>query len=312
MIAEPTAPPETSAPADSSVENDAARFRFCPASTLSNARRESLESWYRGFLRSASSSLGELLRVAVKLELADLQVCNYGQAIAERGDDRHGFFFRMPEQSGAWLLDFPAPLAHYCVERMMGGSGASAAEATRELTNLEQTIFRQVADKLLGDFGRCWQSGGTLQPEVTRAARQIRSVRSLGHEADDLVLTVASSVSIGEMKSTLTLLMPIAAVEDFLLRHGSMDEPIAKSEPATPVRKDYSAFGSVPVPVSIRWQGFEISLGEVDALAPGDVLMLDNAKCESAVVWLSDRAKFSGRLTREPAKTKITITQPLE
>jgi flagellar motor switch protein FliM len=312
MIAEPTAPAETSASAESAPESIESPFRFCAASTLSHSRRESLESWYRGFLRVASASLRDLLRSEVKLELADLQVSTYGQAITERGADFQGFFFRMPSQPGAWLFDFSASLSLFCVERMMGGSASAAPEATRELTELEQIIFRQVADRLLADFGRSWQNGAPLQPDIIRAARQIKSVRSIGHEPDDLVLTVASSVAIGENKAKLSLVMPIAAVEDFLLRSGALDEHLTDLEPSTPSRKDHSALGSVPVPVSIRWQGFEISLGEVEALAPGDVLMLDNAKCESAVIWLSDRAKFSGRLVREPAKTKITITQPLE
>jgi len=43
-------------------------------------------------------------------------------------------------------------------------------------------------------------------------------------------------------------------------------------------------------------------------MGPGDVLILDNRKCESAAVWLGDRAKFSGRVVRDPQKTTVTIT----
>ena len=68
----------------------------------------------------------------------------------------------------------------------------------------------------------------------------------------------------------------------------------------------------MPVPVSIRWQGFQITLREVESLAPGDLLVLDNKKCENAAVWLGDRARFAGRVAREPHKTTVTITQPLE
>jgi len=47
-------------------ENGAAsarRFQFSTASSLSSARQESLESWHRNFLKLASASLGDLLRV---------------------------------------------------------------------------------------------------------------------------------------------------------------------------------------------------------------------------------------------------------
>jgi hypothetical protein len=40
--------------------------------------------------------------------------------------------------------------------------------------------------------------------------------------------------------------------------------------------------------------------------------MLDNKKCTTAAVWLGDKAKFSGRVARDPQKTTITITGKLE
>jgi flagellar motor switch protein FliM len=100
-------------------------------------------------------------------------------------------------------------------------------------------------------------------------------------------------------------------VEDLLLRSLAADERV-QAEDATMAQDSKSPVGSVPVPVSVRWQGFQMTLRELEGLGPGDVLVLDSKKCQTAAVWLGDKAKFSGRVVREPAKTTITITGKLE
>jgi flagellar motor switch protein FliM len=118
-------------------------------------------------------------------------------------------------------------------------------------------------------------------------------------------------VAIRETKTVMWLVVPIMSVEDLLLRTLSSTEP-KKLDPVPLVKDKKSPLGSVPVPVAIRWQGFQLTLRDVEAMAVGDVLMLDNRKCETATVWLGDRAKFSGKLVREAQKTIITITGNLE
>jgi flagellar motor switch protein FliM len=96
-----------------------------------------------------------------------------------------------------------------------------------------------------------------------------------------------------------------------LIRSLASDERV-QAEDQSAAKDKKNPFGSVPVPVSIRWQGFQLTLRDVEALGIGDVLVLDNRKCETAAVWLGDKAKFTGRVVREPQKTTITLTGNLE
>jgi flagellar motor switch protein FliM len=286
-------------------------FRFSASSSLSPARQEILTAWHRQFLRGAASSLTDLLRLDVELEVDAIQVQTYGQMIAERGTDVQGLLFRMPPASDLWLLDLPLPLSLLLVERMMGGVGVLSGEKTRELTEVEQIIFQQFAETLLGDYARSWQPHAGLRPEIARPVRALPQARSLGRQADDLVLRVGVNVILKEGKSNLWIMVPIAAVEELLLRLGAAEDRARDEAPVLSKDKP-TAMGSVPMAVSIRWQGFQLSLRELESMAVGDVLVLDNKRCETAVVLLADRPKFSGRLVREPHKTTLTITESLE
>lgn len=284
-------------------------FQFSNASALTSARQESLESWHRNFLRVASGSLGDLLRLDLDLELASVQIQTYGEMVKERGEENQCILFRMHPQPGIWLLDLPVSLSLLLVERMMGGSGVLPTGKARELTELDQTIFQQFAETLLADYARNWRPHAELRAEVLRQVRNLNY--QLIHQPDELILRVGIQVVFKGSKSVMWLVVPIVSVEDLLLRSlASTDR--AKEQEHAQIKDKKSSMGGVPVPVSIRWQGFQMTLREVEAMAVGDVLVLDNRKCDTAAVWLGDKAKFSGRVVREPQKTTITITGHLE
>lgn len=305
--------------ADSQVENapadaagDVSRHHFSSASTLSTARQESLENWHRNFLKTASASLTDLLRLDFGLELGSVTIQTYGEMVKERGSQNQCVLFRMQPQPGIWLLDLPVALSHALVDRMMGGSGAMAEGEEIELpdlTDLDQAILQQFAEKLLGDYAKSWRPHAELKAEVMRQVRNLNY--QLIHQPGDLILRVAIEVAFNEAKATLWLVVPITSVEDLLLRSLASDEKV-KAEDAHKAKDAKSSVGSVPVPISIRWQGFQMTLRDLEGLGLGDVLMLDNKKCQTAAVWLGDKAKFSGRVARDPHKTTITITGKLE
>jgi flagellar motor switch protein FliM len=302
------ADPEVQNPA-AEAEDSARRHHFSSASTLSTARQESLENWHRNFLKAASSSLTDLLRLDFTLNLQSVAIQTYGEMVAERGSDNQCVLFRMLPQPGIWLLDLPVALSHAMVDRMMGGTGALPDGELNDLTELDQSILQEFSDKLLGDYAKIWRPHAELKPEVMRQVRNLNY--QLIHQPDALILRVAIEVAFNEAKATLWLVVPITSVEDLLIRSLASDENV-KAEDSTKAKDAKSSVGSVPVPVSIRWQGFQMTLRDLEGLGLGDVLMLDNKKCLNAAVWLGEKAKFSGKVARDPQKTTITITGKFE
>jgi flagellar motor switch protein FliM len=287
-------------------------FQFTNASSLTPARQQSLETWHRNFLKHASGNLGDLLRLDLDLELVSVKIQSYGEMISERGEENQCVLFRMNPQPGIWLLDLPVALSLQVVDRMMGGPGAfppEGAEVSRELTELDQAIFQQFAESLLADYAKSWRPHAEMKAEVLRQVRNLNY--QLIHQPEALILRIGIEVALRESKSTMWLVVPIVSVEDLLLRSLASDDRVKKEDNAM-IKDKKSPMGSVPVPVSIRWQGFQLTLREIEDLDLGDVLVLDNRKCESAAVWLGDKAKFTGRVVRDPQKTTVTITGHIE
>jgi flagellar motor switch protein FliM len=287
-------------------------FRFAAGASLSPARQEILQNWHRPFLRIAAASLRTVLRLDAELELDTIQVESCAQLLAARGETMQGVIFRLAPLSELCLLDLPLPLAVLAVERMMGGATEKLPEAAQvgDLTDLDQIIFQQFATGLLADYARNWVPHRELKPEIFRSVRTLRQARTLGRGEDDLTVRIGLRLVAKDFKAPLSIHLPIAMAEELLQRLGASED---NAQPAPAFQHDpRSPLAAVPVPVSVRWQGFQITLSEVAALAPGDLLVLDAKKCEHGVVFLGDRARFAGKVARETHKTLITLTNPLD
>jgi flagellar motor switch protein FliM len=312
---EPILEPAAGLPITPDVQVEHQPFRFTAAASLPAARLEALEAWHRPFLRLASANLRSTLRLDVELELESIRVESCAQALAGRDEKNQALLFRMAPQPDLWLLDLPLPLALFGVERMTGGSLAVPAAddpAARELTELELIILKQFSLSLLGDYARNWPAPVDYKPEIVRLARTARVPRAIGHLPEDLLVRVALDLVLKDAKSTFAVYLPIAVVEELLQRLGAHEDTRkpAATAPAQPHAK--SPLASVPVPISVCWQGFQISLRDLESLAPGDLIVLDQKRCGEGVVFLGDRARFAGKVARDAHKTVITLTHPLE
>jgi flagellar motor switch protein FliM len=287
----------------------ARRFQFGSAAALSPARQESLENWHRNFLKAAAASLGDLLRADFGLALNAVKIQTYGEMVQERSAENQCVLFRMNPQPGIWLLDLPVALSLGVVDRMMGGSGQVPPSENAELTELDQAIFQQFAETLLADYAKSWKPHAELRAEVMKQVRNLNY--QLFHHADDLILRVAIDVMFKEEKTTMWMIVPIKSVEHLLMKSLASDDRV-KAEDQAVVKDRKSSVGSVPVTVSVRWQGFQLTLRDVENIEVGDVLMLDNKKCETAVVWLSNKPKFAAKVARDPQKTVVTVTGKME
>jgi flagellar motor switch protein FliM len=287
-------------------------FRFTAAATLPTARMESLEAWHRPFLRGAASNLRSTLRLDVDLALDSIRIETCDQALAGRDATNQAVLFRMAPQPDLWLLDLPLPLALVSVERMMGGTSASLAvlKVPRELTDLELIILKQFSAGLLGDYARNWQGMTEYKPEIVRIASTASTARAIGHQPDDLLVRVGVQLSLKGEKSPFAIYLPMPVAEELLKRLGATQDAAPSPAPAQPHAK--SPLAGVPVPLSVRWQGFQISLRDIESLATGDLLMLDAKSCEQGVVYFGERARFAGKVARDAQKTVITLTHPLE
>jgi len=194
----------------------------------------------------------------------------------------------------------------------MAAAAKLAADKVRDLTEIEQIIFPTIRHHRCSPTTRatgCPASSPSRKSSASRATSSslARSVNSRK------TWCCALRCALFSRKPSRPFGSPCRwpRRRDLLLRHGASDDqprrPGAQPDEGPELAHRLGArLGRDSL------QGFEITLREVESLAPGDLLLLDQKKCENAVGLARRPGRFAGRLTREAHKTTVTIVQPLE
>ncbi len=186
---------------------------------------------------AAARSLSELLGVAVTIRGRALPGCALPRAAAAR------LVVELGALPGAALLEVDPGLVVRVVDLMAGGAG-EAAGATA-LTPVEETALELLALSALEGACEVAEVEPALAPRLARASPEPVSP-----------LAIELELAAGPVRGRARVLVPRAAV---LALRG----PVAITS------------CPLPLPASLRQGGAALSPEELDALAPGDVVVVD-------------------------------------
>lgn len=180
---------------------------------------------------------------------------------------------------GVGVLEVEPALVVRVVDLLAGGPGVP--EPAGALTPMEATALELLALAALDGACAVPEVEGALAPRVSRRPREPASA-----------LAVELELAIGPLRGRARLLLPPAAVRAL---RGPAPEPVD---------------GPVRVPASVRRGAAALSLDELDALAAGDVLLLDAPAGPDALV-LPGGARATGRLADDDVfhVEEITVTE---
>ncbi len=189
---------------------------------LSSLQLDGIALMSESFMRLASNFLATYLRTPVSMSLVGIDQVVYDQyvdhvkspsVLVVYGDEG-------TEVSGNSVLQFDIGTALAIIDCGLGGNG-SGEFGERELTEIEQTIFRRVMVQLLDLYAQTWRSLVKLQP-VVRAVEFNPAFAQIASEGD-LVVVERQQIQMVGRKDQLLWVWPFSAIQPLAVsvtRHG--------------------------------------------------------------------------------------------
>lgn len=243
---------------------------FSRPAKLSPVEQRRFERAHGTFCRTASLRLSTELRTQIELEvinaaqltwttaLRDLpQPSLLGVLVTSPGDHRIGMSV---EQS----------LLYRMLELMIGG-GESETLIDRPPSEIELALARRIFSSLVGALSIVWQDLLGLSLTLVELESQNATVELVPPSEPTLVLTIETRDE--QVSSTISLLVPYSSIATASeqLRGKSAEEQAHDREAAEKMR---SAVGKVGIEVRAELGATELTVAEVLALAPGDLIRL--------------------------------------
>jgi flagellar motor switch protein FliM len=283
------------------------RIDFTRPSKFTTEQQRRLERAHENFCRSVATRLSAELRMAISVELIDTAQLTWANALEEVPRHSVSGIVDVAPIDGRMLLTTELTLLLGLLERLLGGQG-HARSAQRHLTDVDRALTKRIFTTLLDELSISFNDMaelrfGLVDIETERAPAQLAPL-------SEPTLAMTFEVKLERESSTMVLLIPHRAIEPVLRTAVALDADVALAADAAAAVTE--ALGGVVVQLRAEVGAVDMRLEDVLALRPGDVLRLDGAVEDGAVLFADDIALQRCKLGRNSRRRAVGVIGPAE
>src|SRR5262245_44302599 len=227
------------------------------------------------FARQFTTVLSTTLLTVSQVQAKGIHQLTYDEYIRDVPNPTYLAILSLAPLAGASIFHLPLPVVMTAVDRLLGGPGAGPA-LHRPLTEIEQSLMRDLLGRVLRELAYAFESLTPLEPAVLHQESNPQFAQ-IGSPSD-MVIVFVYDLRIGGQAGEATLCIPFTALQPVL------DEVTGNSILAGRVEADAESvrdalagrMGGAPVTVSVCFQPVVLPLADIVDLQPGDVLPLDH------------------------------------
>lgn len=270
-----------------------------------------LERAHDAFCRTASTHLSAELRTPIALELANTAQLTWSRALAEI--PRGALFGILDAQPMGSRMLFAADLALVMrmIDRLLGGSGTTRIERT-ELTDIETALARRLFRAVLEPLSYAWRELAEVELGLAGLESQAANVQLA--PASEPTYLLAFEARIDGTSSTLALAIPYRAVEpvvDRIARTGYSEDPADAAVQGAAAAAVRTALAGVEVELRAEAGAVEMSVAELMALRPGQVVPLNASEQSGVTVYADSFPLHRGKPGRSGGRRAVQVLERL-
>ncbi len=282
-------------------------FDFLRPSKFSKDQLRTIELLHEAFCRSVQTKLSGALRAMVDVEVVSADQLSYGEFVNSMPAPSFIAIVTMEPLEGNAVLEISLPLVFSIIDRLAGGPGTQRPKP-RELTEIELALVQNVSEVLLGGFTEAWSS--VIPVRFRHVATEMNPQFAQVVSPSEMVMLISFELRIGAATGTVSLCVPYLVLEPAMDKLTAQSYFSALTGSSTPeLREDIADhLGEVTVPVTVEIGDAALNVGDLLALAVGDVIPLSVAPGSDATVRVGLRDAFHAQPGTRGRRVAVQVT----
>ena len=289
-------------------EGEVTVYDFRRPHRVSKERLRTLEAMYERMVKSLEGWIIGRVRGQIEMRLQSVEQFSFGEFTLSLPTPCATYIFDVKHTGGAQgVIDIGHEFAYFTVDRFFGGSG-SATIPNRQLSPVERLTVRLVAERAVQILEEIWQDHVPLELQITGFESSPEILQIANRE--DPVLVANVEVISGQTSSLLLICLPFSVLEKFFQGSGNKRIGVAagtEQEREQARQRTEAALRATPVTVSARLPRFQMSLRDLSALTPGNVLPTGVPRDAELSVLVGGRERFRGSAGRVGRKLAVKL-----
>jgi flagellar motor switch protein FliM len=274
------------------LDRNLVRYNFRRPDRVSKDQIHALSFLHNRFARNVATSLSAYLRTITDLSVTAVEQFSYSEFLMSLSDPTAFYALAIPPFDELGALEINPAIAFAMVDRMLGGSGQSAAP-DRALTEIEQNVVDSIVKILLEALAETWRPLVTLAFGIR--GRETRPQMLQVAAPNEIVIMVVFDVRIGDVRGMMNLCIPASIAETMGAQFVQAWQPHHRDPTETERSWLQQNLATVELDVSAVLES-KLLTSDLLALSAGDVIGLGVASDRPIDVRVGGTLKFKGRL----------------
>ncbi|MEA2783910.1 MAG: flagellar motor switch protein FliM [Candidatus Eremiobacteraeota bacterium] len=281
---------------------------------FSTNQLQTLRTLHDNFTRLLNNSLSVYLRTRVEATVVSIDQITYGDFVSSIGDPSILSIFSMDPLPGSGMVQVDLNLVFSVIDRLLGGPGWFP-QKLRDLTDIERTLMQRFMARMLNSYREAWNYLLTLSLKIEALDSNPQFIPRI-IPLDQIVAFVTCELKVGDMTGVMNFCLPYQVLQQVgtQLSDFQWSPSITASRGMT--EQDIALLARnverAPVDVRVELGKTVVSLRDLIALQPGDLVMFDKSVTEPLAATVNDREKFKVFPGVNRDKLAVRVSQIIE
>ncbi len=283
------------------------KYDFSHPDLLSREQARSLRTLHEGFAQVLAKRLSTEFLTNVSATVVSIDHLTYAEFLVLLPSPTVLAVLEVPELDGAVAVELNPNVAFAFVDRLLGGEGKPIGRV-RALTSIEQGLMQRVLHKCCHELAAVWAPVKRLEFRLQSLEANPELARVVG--PNEMVVLVSLELRMNDVSGMMNLCLPYVVMEPAIqgLGQGGMSQR-NPNERGGGARKTLERnLAAAPLELEVELGRAELTLREVLALEPGDVLRWTAATADGAVGYLEGVPRLAGAPGRSGGRVAMRVT----
>jgi flagellar motor switch protein FliM len=265
-------------------------YDFKRPNRVSKEQLRAVKGIHDKMARNLAAQISSIMRSIVEIQLHSVDQMTYGEFLMSLPSPTSFNVFSIKPLDGSCVIEINPSIAFPMIDRLLGGVGESF-ESTRELTDIELNLLDAILRIVMQRLKEGWAPITEMYPNVETKESSPNVVQVVSQ--NEIVIMVVMEIIIGNSSGMINLCYPVIYLEPILSRLANRDIMLGETSAKKSRNKELTALiGRAEVFTEALIGKSELSVGELLDIEEGDVIRLDRAANDEAIISIDRKELF--------------------
>ena len=288
---------------------EAHTYNFTRPERVSKDQMRSLESLHESFARNLGASLSSFLRTIVEVRVATTEQLTYSEFIHSLPNPTNFNLLTCEPLEGQMCLEISPLIIYPIIDRLLGGSSNEMFIPQRPLTLIELRLIAKITDRALSELTEVWSSLVAVKFSLSETESNPHLVQIVA--PNEVVVVIGLELRMGPRAGTMSLCIPFNVIEPVMSKLATQGWLAYRRSHAIEDQSEkiIKRLDSAKIELRACLAESAISVKELLALQPGDIIQTTKPANEEVLVRIEGKNKFAARVGKHKQNRAIKITR---